>query len=77
MFTAANGDMQTAQFTGQATPIMGTNFLYIEEVATISGGTGRFAGATGDFKAHRLFETVEGITVGFFDGTISLRAGGP
>jgi hypothetical protein len=76
MFTAANGDMLTAQFKGQATPIVGTNFLYIEEAATITGGTGRFAGAKGDFIAHRLFDTVGGITIGFFDGTISLHAGG-
>ena len=68
MFTAANGDMLTAQFTGQATPIVG---FY-----AITGGTGRFAGATGSFIVHRLFDTVEGTTVGFFDGTVSLRAGG-
>jgi hypothetical protein len=74
-FTAANGDTLTAHFTGQATP-MGTNYLYIKEAATITGGTGRFAGANGNFIAHRLFDTVEGTTVGFFDGTISRRAGG-
>jgi hypothetical protein len=75
-FRTANGDRLTAQFTGQATPIAGTDFLFIEEDATITGGTGRFAGATGSFIFHRLFDTAEGTTVGFFDGTISRRAGG-
>ena len=45
VFTAANGDTLTANFTGTATPI-GGGVLYIEETATITGGTGRFAGAT-------------------------------
>jgi hypothetical protein len=76
IFTAANGDMLIAQFTGQATPIVGTDLLYIVEAATITGGTGRFDGASGDFTAHRLFDTVEGTTVGDFDGSICLRAGG-
>ena len=72
-FKAANGDRLTAQFTGQGTFIAGTDFLFIEETATITGGTGRFAGATGSFVVHRLFDTVEGTTFGFFDGTISRR----
>src|SRR6185312_14550660 len=44
-FTAANGDTLTAQFTGQASPTPTPGVLYIVEVATITGGTGRFAGA--------------------------------
>jgi len=46
VFTAANGDMLFADFTGQATPTAIPGVLYIEETATITGGTGRFAGAT-------------------------------
>ena len=72
-FVAANGDRLTAQFTGQGTFIPGTDFLFIEETATITGGTGRFAGATGSFVVQRLFDTAEGTTFGFFDGTISRR----
>jgi hypothetical protein len=70
-FTAANGDTLTADFTGQsfATDIPGV--LYIVEVATITGGTGRFAGATGSFTVERLFDTIAGTTVGSFEGTIS------
>ena len=69
-FTAANGDTLTADFSGQATPI-GGGVLYIEETATITGGTGRFAGATGSFTVERLFDVVNGTTIGSFEGTIS------
>ena len=52
LMTAANGDMVVGTFTGHATPI-GTDGHYamlVEEV-TITGGTGRFVGATGEL--HR------------------------
>ena len=70
-FTAANGDTLTADFTGKASPTAVPGVLYIEETATITGGTGRFAGATGSFTVERLFDTVTGTTVGSFEGTIS------
>jgi hypothetical protein len=69
-FTAANGDTLTANFTGVAMPIA-PGVLYIEETATITGGTGRFAGATGSFISERLFDTIAGTTTGSFTGTIS------
>jgi hypothetical protein len=64
-FTAANGDTLTADFTGEATvgPI-----ISIVEHATITGGTGRFAGAAGTFTAHRLYDPVNGRTTGSFEG---------
>jgi hypothetical protein len=71
-FTAANGDTLTADFTGQATPTSTPGVLYIEETATITGGTGRFAGATGSFTTERSFDTVAGTTTGSFKGTIRL-----
>ncbi len=70
-FTAANGDTLTATFTGKATPTAVPGVFYIEETATITGGTGRFAGATGSFTAERLFDTITGTTEGSFAGTIS------
>ena len=70
-FTAANGDMLFADFTGQATLTAIPGVLYIEETATITGGTGRFAGATGSFTAERWFDTIAGKTTGSFEGTIS------
>jgi hypothetical protein len=70
-FTAANGDTLYAEFTGQATPTEIPGVLYIVETATITGGTGRFAGATGSFIAERWSNPTAGMTVGYFEGTIS------
>ena len=69
-FTAANGDTLLADFTGQATPTTTPGVLYIEETATITGGTGRFAHATGSFLCERLFDTVAGTTTGYFEGRL-------
>jgi hypothetical protein len=71
-FTATNGDRLSASFSGKATPTPTPGVLYIEETATIMGGTGRFAGATGGFTTERLFDTVAGTTIGSFGGTISV-----
>jgi hypothetical protein len=76
LMTAADGDMVFGTFTGHATPI-GTDGHYamlVEEV-TITGGTGRFEGATGGFTAVRLIDRVNLLTVGYYDGTISNRRG--
>jgi len=70
-FTAANGDKVYAEFTGLAMPTATPGVLYIDETATVTGGTGRFAGATGSFTVERLFDTVAGTTEGSFEGTIS------
>ena len=70
-FVAANGDTLYAEFTGQATLTATPGVVAIEETATITGGTGRFAGATGSFTAYRLFDTAAGTTTGYFEGTIS------
>jgi hypothetical protein len=68
-FTAANGDTLTADFTGVAQPGPVTSIV---EEAVITGGTGRFAGATGSFTVRRLFDRGAGTTTGSFDGTISV-----
>lgn len=70
-FTAPNGDTLTASFTGQAT-LLAPGVLSTTETATITGGTGRFAGATGGFTASRVFVVATGTTSGSFEGTISL-----
>ena len=70
IFTAANGDTLTASFTGVGT-LVAPGVLSTTETATITGGTGRFAGATGSFIAHRTFFITAGETVGSFEGTIS------
>ena len=69
-FTAANGDQVFASITGQATPI-GGGVLAGVEIGTITGGTGRFAGASGSFVIERLIDTIGLTTIGSFEGTIS------
>ena len=74
-FTAANGDTLTAGFTGQAT-LTAPGVLSVVETATITGGTGRFAGASGSFTVERLFNQVTGLTTGSFEGSISSPGAG-
>jgi hypothetical protein len=70
-FTAANGDRLYATFTGQgfSTPIPGV--LATVETATITGGTGRFEDATGEFTVVWLVFGDMSTTSGLFGGTIS------
>jgi hypothetical protein len=75
-FTAANGDTLYASFTGQSMPTPTPGVLYIVEAATITGGTGRFAGAAGSFTCERLFNTVTFLTIGSFNGAISSPGAG-
>jgi hypothetical protein len=71
LFTAANGDTLLADFSGSATPTAANpNNFDIVEFATITGGTGRFAGATGSFTVERFFDTTALTTVGTFQGTL-------
>ena len=71
-FTAANGDTLTAVFTGQSSPTATPGVIYIEEIATITGGTGRFAGASGSFVCERLLNAATLASTGSFEGTITL-----
>lgn len=68
---SANGDTVFAVFSGQASATPTPPVRLIAGTATIQGGTGRFAGATGSFALQRLFDPVAGTTVGSFEGTIS------
>ena len=70
-FTAANGDTLTADFTGLASPSGVPGVVHIVETATITGGTGRFAGATGSFIGERLVDMIAGTITESFEGTIS------
>lgn len=69
VFTAANGDTLTAEGMGQAT-LVAPGVLSITETASITGGTGRFAGATGSFVIERTFFVAAGLTTGSFEGTM-------
>ena len=68
-FTAANGDTLSANVVGRATPTSPTT-LSIVEVYTITGGTGRFADATGSFTLRSTLNQVTGVSSGTFRGAI-------
>lgn len=70
-FVAANGDTLHANFLGKAVPAAPPGVLAITETAIITGGTGRFAGATGGFITERLYNPATGRTTGSFKGTVS------
>lgn len=69
--TAANGDTLTADLAGTARMVEPPNVIAITETATVTGGTGRFAGATGSIQVERVFNRATGVTTGSFDGWIS------
>jgi hypothetical protein len=71
LLTAANGDTITADLAGTATMIEPPNVIAISETATVTGGTGRFAGATGSIHVERMFNRATGVTTGTLDGWIS------
>ena len=68
-FTAANGDTLSASVDGQATRT-GPTTLSIVENYTITGGTGRFADATGSFTLHSNVDQVTGVSSGTYSGAI-------
>jgi hypothetical protein len=68
-FTAPNGDTLQTTVAGQATRTSPTT-LSIVEVYTITGGTGRFADATGSFTLNSTLDQVTGASSGTFSGAI-------
>ena len=71
-FTAANGDTLSTSVVGQGTPIgpIPPTVLSIVEVYTITGGTGRFAGATGSFTQELTLNVITHVSSGTFSGEI-------
>ena len=72
-FIAANGDSIDTTSLGQGDPTETPDVNLVMETHTITGGTGRFAAATGNFTLERLANTVTGVTSGSFNGTIALQ----
>lgn len=71
-FVAANGDSLFAEASGLGIPTETPGVNKIVEQYTITGGTGRFAGASGNFTVERLINLATGETSGTLNGTIIL-----
>lgn len=69
---AANGDSLFAESSGQATETGTPGVVTIVENHTITGGTGRFAGASGSYTVERVLNQAMGVTSGTSSGTIVL-----
>jgi hypothetical protein len=69
--TAANGDTITGVGTGKLVLNGATGFYDFTEAIVITGGTGRFAGATGSATAVGQADPTSGLTHESLEGTIS------
>ena len=69
-YVAANGDQLFAEGSGQATPTDNPSVFVVVETYTITGGTGRLEGATGNFTETRQVNIETGVTSGTIDGSI-------
>jgi hypothetical protein len=68
--TAANGDQLFSTFTGTSTPVInGMNGADLQDV--ITGGTGRFANATGSFTTTSRNNFITSTFTADFDGVIN------
>jgi hypothetical protein len=71
-FVAANGDTLSASVLGKSTPTEVPNIIMIIEQHTITGGRGRFEGASGVITVERVLNRATGISSGTISGTIIL-----
>jgi hypothetical protein len=74
---AANGDVINGVLVGLGTPTGTPNLTHVTELVTITGGTGRFQGATGNLTLDFLDDNTSrptGLTSGSLRGTISTPA---
>jgi hypothetical protein len=68
--TAADGSTLILEGTGQA--VVDDNFAWVTETLDIIGGTGRFAGATGNVTIERVVDRSNQLSSGTINGTIVL-----
>ena len=69
---AADGSSLFAEGTGQGTPTGTPGIVSIVETYTITGGTGRFDEASGNFTVKRLIDRATLTSSGTISGTIVL-----
>jgi len=72
IWTAANGDQIFADTHGEIVLLDFPN-LTLRETQVITGGTGRFSGASGTIIVDRWLDLVTGNTTGSYGGRIDLR----
>src|SRR5262245_6477018 len=71
VWTAANGDTISGPFSGSLTPTDVPGVFDNTEIAFITNGTGRFAGATGTFNLDGQIDLNTGMFSLPWEGTIS------
>jgi len=72
VLVAADRSSLFGEGTGQGTPTGAPGIVSIVETYTITGGTGRFAGAAGNFTVERLIDRATLTSAGTISGTIVL-----
>jgi hypothetical protein len=70
MSNRTNGDSLQAKGVGQAIEDRTPGMFNVVEIYTITGGTGRFTGASGTFTLKRLVSVTAGVASGTFEGYI-------
>lgn len=71
-FASVNGDSLQAKGIGQAIEDRTPGMFNVIEIYTITGGTGRFAGASGTFTLKRLVSITAGVASSTFEGYLLL-----
>jgi hypothetical protein len=69
-FVAANGDSIFTEVAGQGTVPDEDGISFLTATHTITGGTSRFAGATGSFIEDSVLNVITHVKFGSFNGTI-------
>lgn len=72
VFAAADGSSLYAEGTGQGTPTETPGVVSIVETLTITGGTGRFEGASGNITIRRVIDRATLVSSGTISGNIVL-----
>jgi hypothetical protein len=72
MLVAADGSTLLAEGNGQGTVITPPLIVSIVETYTITGGTGRFESASGNFSVERVLNRATGVSSGTISGTVLL-----
>lgn len=70
-FVAANGDRVFTDVIGQGTVPDEDGISFLTATHTITGGTGRFAGASGSFTEESVLNTFTHVKFGSLDGVLA------